>query len=328
MDKQIIVCKIVEKHFKNGDSLSMVRNNGNIVDTQDLTEALCGYFDMLIGSDKRHEKSIQKKISEVQTNLTKKGSIKFDSCKINIKNYIDEKKDKTTLPSIVCPSVFKSDDAKELISENNHGFIMKMQKWGTYPDTDRRYYLHMVFRFYVQEYHRYMVEKNLVLFSPSFHMILDILYPNGCKSCFPPEFKTFLLNSGGNIVNITTLPVPSKECSKNVKYGENFENISEVSYLRRFIYEKYQTWISGKELFYPSFLYNGNVGNDDISRTFIEIYKSDKFNNDLHMLDSLPIKEMEEILDSTSNLNNLYDDYMNHSFVTTGEQLIERMNFF
>lgn len=305
-----------------------------MIDLDDIQNALDGYLKIITDDTDGRKKSIEKKILNVENLLTIAGGNKFYTCKTKIK-----KRAKKLLssmnkdPGIICPSSFQSADAIDLVNtpchESHKDFIVKIQKWGSYPDTDKRYYLHMVFRYYLSKYHEWAIINMNIIPTPSYQMLLDKLYPTGCKTGFPPEFRNFLDQAGGNDVRVTTLPVPLKGCGKSIKYGENFEAIHEVSSLRKFIYNKVVSWTSSSECLYPSFFINGNFGNSEIKRSFSMVYKIEEFNKNMKLLEELDVVKMSIILKTPSNsLKSIYENYMRHNFVTTGEQLKERFNYF
>lgn len=310
-----------------------------IIDVDDIQNALDGYLKLLVDDTGGRKKSFEKKIISVENLLTITGRNKFYSCKTKIKNRAQElmsfvKKE----PGLVCPSSFQSPDAIDLVNtpcqssglhEKHKDFIVKIQKWGAYPDTDKRYYLHMVFRYYLSKYHEWAIINMNIIPTPSYQMLLDKLYPNGCKTGFPPEFRTFLDQAGGNDVRVTTLPVPLKGHGKSIKYGQNFESINEVSSLRKFIYNKFVSWTSGSECLYPSFFIEGKFGNSQIKSAFSMIYRNEEFDKNIKLLEDLDVVKMSLIIQTPlNNLKSTYENYMRHNFVTTGEQLKERFNYF
>lgn len=310
-----------------------------IIDIDDIQDALDGYLKIIIDDTDGRKKSIEQKILNVENLLTIAGGNKFYTCKTKIKKRAKKLLSKENKdPGIICPSSFQSADAIDLVNtpclssglhESHKDFIVKIHKWGSFPDTDRRYYLHMVFRYYLSKYHEWAIINMNIIPTPSYQMLLDKLYPTGCKTGFPPEFRNFLDQAGGNDVRVTTLPVPLKGCFKSIKYGQNFEAIHEVSSLRKFIYNKVVSWTSSSECLYPSFFINGNFGNSEIKRAFSMIYKIEEFNKNMELLEELDTAKMTIILKTPyNNLKSTYENYMKHNFVTTGEQLKERFNYF
>lgn len=80
--------------------------------------------------------------------------------KIKLRNEYSKQKIKKSPEKI--ESIDKNFKSNQII------FSRKFQEWGKYEDNDRRYYLHMIFRFYLNEYHKILVRNNLVIEYPSY----------------------------------------------------------------------------------------------------------------------------------------------------------------
>lgn len=296
---------------------------------------------ILYGSDLKSSKPNKindKKMLQLESTLTKCGMEKFNKAKHKIKLSIVEKK--VCQKDIFC---WKSDyvkDAASLCKDTNvidfkkkqMEFISKMHMWGNYEENDRRYYLHMIFRFYLNEYHKRMVERDIVVEFPSYQYILDNISPNGCKNGFPPEFVRFLNDSAGRDFEVKTLPVPIKGCGKNVTFETNFENIPEVSSFRRMIYNNFIKWdeynIKYKTCIYPEYLFNGNINNKIVVNAALKFRKTKNVTVNIHKLDNIDSDNMNNIIKIDPRIKDLYEKYSTHSFKTSGEQLNERYGFF
>ena len=234
-------------------------------------------------------------------------------------------------------AVWESKDLQEMLSliqDSTSGietYIQRLQKWGKYPDSDMRYYLHMVFRYYLHEYHKEAVVSGIVIEYPSYQIILDKISPNGCKTGFPPDFSRFIKESSGRCVPVYTLPVPKKGCGKIVVGDFNFEKNAEVVTIRRTLYTMFQGWMSSLSngvCIYPSFLHKGHDGNSEIQAEFYRMKELEHLRFNMYRIKGIDGKKMTSLLENCPDLKHLHKRYMEHKFVTHGEQLSERFGFF
>ena len=214
--------------------------------------------------------------------------------------------------------------------ENPSAFFQKMQEWGNMDVDDCKYYLHMVFRFYLSEYHALAVENKLVIANPSLQKLNDTVSPNGCATKFPPEFRRFMNDSGGRNIKIAILPLPVKGSATEVTYANNFENCTEVSLLRRKIHGIFSTWRKNIRKtvhdIYPEYLHRGHANNDAVVSVMQRYEKIEKVKKNIKRLDYLDTAVLVEL--SETRLADLYEEYSKHTFKTPGEQLKERLGFF
>ena len=281
-----------------------------------------------------------RKMSQLETTLTKSGIVKLNVLKDKINKHNIQ-----NTPLVNKEVLCKSDYIKEMVTlcddknvnlvefkDKQILFLEKMQKWGEFGMDDRRYYLHMIFRYYLNRYHEFLLEKGIIRPFPSYQYILDNIYPNGCKNGFPPEFSNFIKNSSRVDFKVNILPVPIKGCGKNVSYENNFELIPEVSSFRRSIhhnfmkYEEYYTKYGMCVL--PEYMLNGNNNQDIVYTTTLNLKRNTVLHKDIHKLDNIDKFTMGEIVEKNKNIINIYDNYCSHNFVELGEQLEERFGYF
>ena len=287
----------------------------------DIQDVLNEYVDDL--KQQKSNKITIKKMSTIEKTLTLSGVQKFNSVKIKLRNEYSKQK--------ITNSPEKIESIDENFKSNQIIFSRKFQEWGKYDDNDRRYYLHMIFRFYLNEYHKILVRNNLVIEYPSYQAILDHMYPNGCKNGFPPEFISFLNNRADNEFKINSLPVPVKYCGKNVTYDNNFEDDPEVSSFRSNIYKTFLIWnehIKNGICFYPDYLLKGNKNNEIIKESYCENLRNNEMKVFSHKVEYVHDSIFDAILNKEPSIKNLYLKYNTHNFTSKGEQLKERLGFF
>lgn len=283
--------------------------------------------------DNKHNKVLSEKVYRVKNDLSFNDSIRFDKCITAIQKHMLSKS-QNNKEVIVCPSSFKSSYSKELVSKSDLDFILKLQSWGNYPDTDVKFYIHMIFRYYMERINKTFIRTEYSI-SLSYQRVLDILYPvNFTPSGFPEDFSIMLDSVGGDICNVKNIFIPTKSNTSIPRRdsGEHFENDPEVKNLRAVIYNKFQSWESRVKPIYPSFLLNGDKNNSIISNVFGKIYNSRKFKKDLSILENIPIKTLG-IIKSILKLNpdtigNLHSIYSKKTFVSDYEQVDEKLDFF
>ena len=320
---------IEESDFKIGDFLRS--RNASLVDISDIRELLEIYTKEINGKLKR-KKYARTKVSRIENSLTPSGLKKVSDARKSIRLYIERSNKEAQMSSKIPPIEKKESTENYGFDDGPDEFIKKMQQWGNFPQDDRRYYLHMVFRYYLKQYHDSASKEGLVIQHPSYQYILDVLHPNGCSNKFPPEFRRFLIDSYGRTIRTNTLPVPVKGSSISVDYSTNFESDENVSLLRRRIQEIVHDWKergSGYTV-YPQYLQKGDINNNVIIERVCHAKKVKSVKEGLQKLKKakVNVKVMENILQESELWSEIYVKYMSHVFKTSGEQLKERMGFF
>ena len=320
---------VEESDFKIGDFLRS--RNTSLVDTSDVKELLEIYTKEVNGNIKR-KKYTRTKVSRIENSLTPSGLKKVSDARKSIRLYIERSNKEAQMSSKIPPIERKESTENYGFDDGPDEFIKKMHQWGNFPQDDRRYYLHMVFRYYLKQYHDFATKEGLVIQHPSYQYILDVLHPNGCSNKFPPEFRRFLIDSYGRTIRTNTLPVPVKGSSISVDYNTNFETDENVSLLRRKIQEIVHDWKKRGSgyMVYPKYLHKGDINNKVIIERVCHAKKVKSVKEGLERLKNakVNVKVMENILEESELWSEIYLKYMSHVFKTSGEQLKERMGFF
>ena len=323
-----IVNDLIEQ-AKFNDTIDFLQTRKSaVVDVGDVRELLEIYERELLG-EVRRKKYEKKKVERVEHSLTPSGLKKLSDARKTLRMHIEECRKKNqragTLPPIQKDSLteyYGFDDGPD-------DFIRKMHEWGNFPVDDRRYYLHMVFRYYFKQYHNHAVAAGVVIPHPSYQYILDTLFPNECANRFPPEFRRFLVDAAGRTIATVSLPVPLKGSASEVTYASNFEASPHVSTLRRKIESIVLDWKSRDSYtVYPAYLCAGNPHNDLVIQRECYARKINVVKDGLQRLVDVDVDKMEAVGTKVPASFTAYDEYMLHKFKTRGEQLGERMGFF
>lgn len=312
---------VARSDFQNtGDFLRS--RSGAVVDVGDVRELLEIYEQELLGKIRR-KKFYKKKIERVEHSLTPRGMKKLNDARKTLRMHIEASR-KQSERSEKLPPIPKT----ELFDDGPDVFIRKMHEWGNFPIDDRRYYLHMVFRYYFKRYHDQAVAAGTVIPHPSYQYILDTLHPNDCANRFPPEFRRFMDDSSGRTIVTVSLPVPLKGSATEVTYDYNFEAIPHVSTLRRKIEAITRDWVTERHKVYPSYLCKGDKQNDPVVERECYSRKICVVKRGLQRLGDVDLEFLHSIGTKVPAAFVAYDEYMLHEFKTAGEQLKERMGFF
>lgn len=318
---------ISESDFNMSDFLRSRKSS--VVDVEDVRELLEMYVKELTGKTCRRKYS-KTKVDRIESYLTPSGLKKLNDARKTIRMYLESCNKQSQREKSV--PIFEKNPSTENygFDDGPDEFIRKMHKWGEFPQEDRRYYLHMVFRYYFKEYHDYAAKAKLVIQYPSYQYILDALFPNGCANCFPPEFRRFLIDSSGRTISTVSLLVPLKGSSTSVSYSSNFESDPHVSTLRRKIQDIVVDWKRRGSSYtvYPKYLRYGDVNNSVIVERICYAKKVKCVKEGLHRLKNIDFSKLEEVSLENPEWLKTYDVYMCHVFKTPGEQLRERMGFF
>lgn len=315
---------VVRADFRHGDFLRTRKRA--VGDVGDVREILKMYLKELSG-DVSRKKFWKTKIQKVEHSLTPSGVKKLNDARKTLRMNVEASRKKVQraekLPPVQRDDDYGFDDGPDV-------FIRKMQRWGEFPVEDRRYYLHVVFRYYFKEYHDHAVSAGVVVPHPSYQYILDALFPNGCANRFPPEFRRFLVDSSGRSITTVSLPVPLKGSSQEVTYVYNFEAIPNVSTLRRKIEAIVLDWKCRVQEYrvYPPYLCKGSPHNELIVEAECSARKVGIVKEGLKRLSCVNEEKLAAVAKEVPACLTAYDDYTAHVFKTGGEQLNERMGFF
>lgn len=310
------------------DTVDFLRSRKTaVVDVADVRELLEIYARELRG-EVRRKKFEKKKVQRVEHSLTPSGVKKLNDARKSLRMHLEATRKKYQRSEKVPP--IQKEDLTEYygFDEGPDDFIHKMHEWGNFPVDDRRYYLHMVFRYYFKAYHDHAVAARVVIPHPSYQYILDNIFPNKCANRFPPEFRRFLVDTAGRTITTVSLPVPLKGSASEVTYDFNFEFNPHVSTLRRKIESIITHWKSCSYSVYPDYLCVGNINNDFVIQRDCYARKIVVVKEGLKRLVNVDIGKMESVGEKVPAAFTAYDEYMLHQFKTPGEQLNERMGFF
>lgn len=319
---------IAQANFNNTVDFMRTRKSA-VVNVGDVTELLEIYERELMG-EVRRKKYEKKKVQRVEHSLTPSGVKKLSDARKTLRMHIEESRKKNQRSEKLPPVHKDSSTDYYGFDDGPDDFIRKMHDWGKFPVDDRRYYLHMVFRFYFKQYHDHAVAAGVVIPHPSYQYILDILFPNECANRFPPEFRRFLVDTAGRTITTVSLPIPLKGSASEVTYVYNFEAIPYVSTLRRKIESIILDWKSRESSYkvYPSYLCVGNPYIDSVVESECHARKIVLVKEGLQRLDNVDIELLVKVGDMNPVAFSAYDEYMSHKFKTRGEQLSERMGLF
>ncbi|CAM9319604.1 unnamed protein product, partial [Sphacelaria rigidula] len=279
----------------------------------------------------RRRKFSKTKVERIENSMTPTGVKKLGDARKTLRMHIEATRRKSQRSEKLPPIVSHVSTESYGFDDKPDDFVRKMQEWGSYPVDDRRYYLHIVFRYYFKQYHDYAVSALLVIPQPSYQCILDTLYPNNCANRFPPEFRRFLVDSAGRTIAIHSLPVPLKGSASEVTYAHNFEAIPHVSTLRRKTESIVLDWKSSKPQkypVYPPYLLRGNEHNGFIVERECFARRIDDVKKGLSRIADVDFSKLESVSLEVPTALTAYDDYTLHQFKTVGEQLNERIGFF
>lgn len=229
-------------------------------------------------------------------------------------------------------SIFRDTDYKRI--------VCNLHRLGKHSEENPRFYIHMVYRYYMNELHKHLADGDKVLRFPSMQKVMDVKLPVSCTESTPPEFRMFLRNARGNTVTTVTLPVPSKSRTSDVVYAYNFEEaVPWVPVMRSWIFDMFARLRSPDEphlyrQLYPKYLVRGDGGCERENRMVVDaLARSIEMTNLAQTLDGLqPVDTrkkqlLDGILSIDSSVADIFPRYNNHAFMTEGEQLRERIGF-
>lgn len=316
---------VSEAGFQSGDFLQSRKTD--VVDVDDVREILGMYLSELQGN---RQKSSKIKIERIESSLTPSGLKKVGDARKSMRMQ-HEAVMRTRQRFAPLPPVVREPSTENYgFDDGPSAFISRMHSWGNHPEDDRRYYLHMVFRYYFKEYHDHAVLSDMVIEYPTYQFVLDTLEPNGCANKFPPEFRRFLVDSSGRTITTATLPVPVKGSATSITYKNNFEANPHVSLLRRKIQAIVVDWKRRGKGYsvYPSYLRTGDPRNGYIQERVSHAHEVGVVRKGVSKLEGVVPSKMEDLVGKAPESTLAYDRYMSYTFSTRGEQLRERMGFF
>lgn len=229
-----------------------------------------------------------------------------------------------------------SADMATIYGDTDHkSIIHSLHLLGKYPEKDPRFYIHMVYRYYMNEFHKQLANEDKVLRFPSIQKILDITKPIDCIGAIPAEFRTFVKSSRGNSVSTVTIPVPSKTNANDVVYTYNFEAaVPWVPVMRAMIFDLFVNLNSRFREIYPRYLVRGEGGCEKGNRAVvaalarsIEIKDLVQTLQDFQSVSVYTKDLLDRMLSIDSRVADIFPRYNSHPFLGEGEQLHERLGF-
>lgn len=206
-------------------------------------------------------------------------------------------------------------------------FVTLLQTWGQDDQDSPKYYLHMVFRFYMVDYHKYLVQKDRVVDTPSYQFVLDSIYPSESVSKFPPEFRNFLRTVEGRSVVTAITPVPVKGNAKDICWRNNHENLRDVSICRRRIERTIADWKHNDLCVYPAYLSKERAISTFVKTQILFAKEIGQVKKKLLELHGHPLlAKLDALLKRYPHSKNMYESYMSTGFKNQGEQLKERFD--
>lgn len=330
-------------------------HNDDIVSIPELIEAMAFYATTMgyspeweqtqsstFDNFKRRPGVYKKMLKKIDTWSTLSGGKKLSAVKKVIRIRVSDKIKK------ICGKpdplgVFKDDsaDMRTIYGDTDlKSIVYSLHMLGKYPEKDPRFYIHMVYRYYMNEFHKQLADDDKVLRYPSIQKIMDITEPIDGVVSIPAEFRTFLKSTKGNAVCTVTVPVPSKTNANEVVYTYNFESaVLWVPVMRAMIFDLFinlnsrGTSDSFREI-YPKYLVKGEGGCEQGNKAVVEaLARSIEMKDLVQTLQgfqsvSIYTKDLlDQILSIDSRVANIFSRYNNHPFLGEGEQLHERLGF-
>ena len=279
---------------------------------------------------------------KIENLSTQSGNKKLTGVKKCIRMMVNDKeKEMFGRPSSLGAFVDADDMLTIFLETNIRDMIISLHNLGKYPQENPRFYVHMIYRYYLNDFHRRMADQGKVLRFPSILKIMDITHPIDCTLTIPSEFRMFIKSARGNKVAAVTLPVPSKSTANEVVYGYDFESaVPWVPVMRARMYDLFSGITAKKddevvEQIYPKYLVKGENGSEVGNNTVVNaLAKSIEMDNLVRTLDGLErmsphVKELfDKILAIDARVANVHMRYSEHHFHAEGEQLPERVGFF
>lgn len=273
---------------------------------------------------------------------TLKGARKLASVKKTVRARVSQKAESMCAkPDPLQVLGSESREMAAIYTETNYKtFCCMLHRLGSCAEEDPRYYIHMVYRYYMNNLHKQLADDNEVLRFPSIQKVMDVKVPVNSVGSTPPEFRMFLKHAKGNAVTVVTLPVPSKEKANEVVYKYAFEEeVIWVPVMRSRIFDVF-TELGSRESrqtaqkIYPRYLVKGEGGSDEGNRIILSaLARSIEMKDLMQTLSSVEkvSRETKELLGKVLSIDNracgIFPRYVNHPFLTEGEQLRERLGF-
>lgn len=259
---------------------------------------------------------------------------KMSSIKTKIRMYISYRV--KNQPVVYTPGAFVGfDDMYKLFIEKNpRNFTHGIHRLGVCPQDDPRYYIHMIYRLYLDDIHRILVADKKVVRQTCIFKIMDAMYGiTSVGSHLNSDFQRTIRMSSNKNVPIYTLHVPCKINKNGLVSKYNFEKIPWVPILRRKIHDAFTKWCQSKPddflKFYPRCFIMGNNGNRELALVNERAIKMEEV---IHIHESMGVDGSHEffnnLLEGKKGAGKILESYRTHNLLGTGESLVDKYNFF
>lgn len=226
--------------------------------------------------------------------------------------------------------------------ENPLELIEKLQSLGDHPESDPRYYVHMIFRYYLSDLHECLASENKVMARPSLGTILDARIPVSSRTNLPPAFRSHMKETAGGPQRRTgSPPVPSKTIPKAVVFLYSYEDIPWVTTMRGKIHQIFSGWkdpAAGVFVdIYPECLIAGNSNNATVQKVLQRSHRMNEVKEFIDRVeDAIAEKMLRDAVAEFPEVAQLYTAYhcwhLTRSdqcrYSTAGSDLREEHSFF
>lgn len=345
-----------KRDFKGTDSIIPMKKTESVIPIEEMVAAM-SYFAFKCGISgpdtewdgdcyrhfRERSKTFEKTLARVEYRTTKQAFRKIAQIKKKIREGVEERENRQRklvgngtgagagTPGVFAgvpemESLFRLDDPLE--------FIERLQSLDDHPQDDPRYYVHMVFRYFLSDLHQCLADRGEVMRFPPLRQVLDAKHKVSSRSSLPPEFRSFMKNTGGKAAPVVvSLPVPSKTVPNQVVYGYYFESVPWVWALRKKIYESFSGWKDPTSRafadIYPECLLSGSSSNDTVRNALAKSHEMDGVRDCIARVDDVLAQKLQDAVAEFPEVAAVYTRYCSSNmFDAPGEQLTARQGFF
>jgi len=348
-----------KRDFVGTDSIIPVKKTDNIIPIAEIALAM-SYFAFKCGIPgpdtewnrdcyrhfRERSKTFEKTLARVEYRTTKQGLSKIAQIKKNIRKSVEERENRQSKlagngdgAGAGTPGEFVFAGVPEMESlfrlADPLEFIERLQSLGDHPHDDPRYYVHMVFRYFLSDLHQRLAGRGEVMRFPTLQKVLDAKHKVSSRASLPSEFRSFMKNTGGKDAPVVvSLPVPSKTVPNEVVYGYNFESVPWVWALRKKIYESFSGWKDPTSRafadIYPECLLSGSSNNGTVRNALAKSHEMDGVRDCIAGVDDVELaQKLQDAVAAHPGVAAVYTRYCSSNmFGGSGEQLAARQGFF
>jgi len=278
------------------------------VEIDDVREVLGIHIRKKLGCEDRRQKASDNKVKSVDRRICHEARQELHKSRLNINDKITSKIKanlrKYSTPVAVWIPDFVEEEVYETFDQVTSS-ILEMHKKGRAAQDHPDYYLHMIFRHYMNKFHKEAESRGMVT-SRQYISILDHLYPVGCSK--PPiEFVEFIDMIECTDTDIPNTPIPAKGCSKECIVSEvNFEGLFGISQQRDSIFRSFRRWKerlnNGDNMVYPKYLQAGFHAENLVKEMYVHMGQSDIIQSSFSRMSD---KDKESLRECTVNFGNI-----------------------